>query len=174
LTSWDASPRPPWPEKGALNQGAQPPFPRDGRRCYGKPMRPFSPSTTLPPAVARARAAASAATSYTRKLLGPGRGRTARKKARRGRRSRTRARRGVRRSRGGWSPRAADLLYHLLVVLEARGVTPRRGRSASRPRRTAQSGLQEKASRDKSVIREVANLLPQDHAKVEQAPSRKS
>ncbi|HZT26816.1 MAG TPA: phosphoribosyl-ATP diphosphatase [Pseudolabrys sp.] len=41
---------------------------------------------------------------------------------------------------------AADLLYHLLVVLEARGVTFAEV-EAELERRTAQSGHQEKASR---------------------------
>ncbi|MBN9001122.1 MAG: phosphoribosyl-ATP diphosphatase, partial [Rhizobiales bacterium] len=41
---------------------------------------------------------------------------------------------------------AADLLYHLLVVLEARGVTLA-DVEAVLAQRTAQSGLQEKAAR---------------------------
>ncbi len=43
---------------------------------------------------------------------------------------------------------AADLLYHLLVLLRARGV-PLAAVMAELERRTAQSGLQEKASRGK-------------------------
>ena len=47
---------------------------------------------------------------------------------------------------------AADLLYHLLVVLKVRGV-PLAGVMAELERRTAQSGLAEKAARPEKTDR---------------------
>jgi phosphoribosyl-ATP pyrophosphohydrolase len=52
----------------------------------------------------------------------------------------------VQQDKGRLVAEAADLLYHLLVVLEARGVTLAEV-EAELEKRTAQSGHQEKASR---------------------------
>jgi phosphoribosyl-ATP pyrophosphohydrolase len=91
------------------------------------------------------RAAASAATSYTRKLLDQGVAHCAKKL---GEEAIETALAAVSDDRGRLVAEAADLLYHLLVVLEARGVTLAEV-EALLGERTAQSGLQEKASRDK-------------------------
>ncbi len=91
------------------------------------------------------RAAASAETSYTRKLLDKGVIHCAKKLGEEAVETTLAA---AAESRERLIAEAADLLYHLLVVLEARGVelTEVEGALAQR---IDKSGLQEKASRPK-------------------------
>src|SRR5437764_8532313 len=89
------------------------------------------------------RAAASPDVSYTRKLLDKGVGHCAKKL---GEEAVETAIAAVSEERDRLIAEAADLLYHLLVVLEARGVTLE-DVEAALGARSAQSGLQEKASR---------------------------
>jgi phosphoribosyl-ATP pyrophosphohydrolase len=90
-----------------------------------------------------ARAKASAAESYTRALLDKGVAHCAKKL---GEEAIEAAMAAVQEDRGRLIAEAADLLYHLMVVLEARGVTLAEV-EAELAKRTAQSGHQEKASR---------------------------
>ena len=89
------------------------------------------------------RAAAAPTESYTAKLLADGVERCARKF---GEEAVELVISAVSRDSAGTSAEAADVLYHLLVVLEARGVTLA-DVEAVLEKRTAQSGLQEKAAR---------------------------
>jgi len=89
------------------------------------------------------RARASAAESYTRALLDKGVAHCAKKL---GEEAIETAMAAVQEDRGRLIAEAADLIYHLLVVLEARGITLAEV-EAELARRTAQSGHEEKASR---------------------------
>jgi phosphoribosyl-ATP pyrophosphohydrolase len=89
------------------------------------------------------RAQASAETSYTRKLLDKGVAHCAKKL---GEEAIEVALAAVNEDRERLVAEAADLLYHLLVVLEARGVALAEVEAAL-ARRTTQSGLEEKAAR---------------------------
>jgi phosphoribosyl-ATP pyrophosphohydrolase len=89
------------------------------------------------------RAKRSAAESYTRALLDKGVAHCAKKL---GEEAFETAMAAVQEDRGRLIAEAADLLYHLMVVLEARGVTLAQV-EAELAKRTARSGHQEKASR---------------------------
>src|SRR5947207_6309757 len=89
------------------------------------------------------RAAESAEVSYTRKLLDKGVAHCAKKL---GEEAVETALAAVTEDRAHLIAETADLLYHLLVVLEARGVRLAEVEAALAAR-TAQSGLDEKASR---------------------------
>src|SRR5215467_4894925 len=89
------------------------------------------------------RAAATAEQSYTRKLIDKGVAHCAKKL---GEEAVETALAAVTEDREHLIGEAADLLYHLLVVLEARGVKLAEVEEAL-GKRTAQSGLDEKASR---------------------------
>jgi phosphoribosyl-ATP pyrophosphohydrolase len=89
------------------------------------------------------RAQASAETSYTRKLLDKGAEQCAKKLGEEAVETVIAA---VEGDRGRLTEEAADLLYHLLVLLHARGITLAEV-EAVLAQRTAQSGLDEKASR---------------------------
>jgi phosphoribosyl-ATP pyrophosphohydrolase len=92
------------------------------------------------------RAQASAETSYTRKLLDKGINHCAKKL---GEEAVETALAAVAEDREHLIAEAADLLYHLLVVLEARGVSLTEVEAALAAR-TGMSGLEEKASRPRS------------------------
>jgi phosphoribosyl-ATP pyrophosphohydrolase len=92
------------------------------------------------------RAAASAQVSYTRKLLDKGVAHCAKKL---GEEAVETALAAVSEDREHLIAEAADLLYHLLVVLEARGVALA-DVEAALGRRTGQSGLEEKAARPRA------------------------
>ena len=89
------------------------------------------------------RAKASAAHSYTRALIDKGVAHCAKKL---GEEAFETAMAAVQEDKGRLIAEAADLLYHLLVVLEARGVTLAEV-EAELAKRTTQSGHDEKASR---------------------------
>jgi phosphoribosyl-ATP pyrophosphohydrolase len=89
------------------------------------------------------RASESAETSYTRKLLDRGVAHCAKKL---GEEAVETALAAVTEDREHLIAETADLLYHLLVVLEARGVTLTEVETVLAAR-TVQSGLDEKASR---------------------------
>jgi phosphoribosyl-ATP pyrophosphohydrolase len=89
------------------------------------------------------RAQASAETSYTRKLLDKGVTHCAKKL---GEEAVETALAAVAEDRERLIAEAADLLYHLLVVLEARGVAVAEVEGAL-AKRTGMSGLEEKGSR---------------------------
>jgi phosphoribosyl-ATP pyrophosphohydrolase len=89
------------------------------------------------------RAKASAADSYTRALLDKGVAHCAKKL---GEEAVETAMAAVQEDKSRLAAEAADLLYHLLVVLEARGITLAEV-EAELEQRTAQSGHAEKASR---------------------------
>ena len=89
------------------------------------------------------RAQASAAESYTRALIDKGVAHCAKKL---GEEAVETAMAAVQEDRGRLIAEAADLLYHLMVLLEARGVTLAEV-EAELEKRTAQSGHAEKASR---------------------------
>jgi phosphoribosyl-ATP pyrophosphohydrolase len=89
------------------------------------------------------RAQASADTSYTRKLIDKGVAHCAKKL---GEEAVETALAAVAEDRERLIAEAADLLYHLLVVLEARGIGVAEVEAAL-ARRTGMSGLEEKASR---------------------------
>jgi len=91
----------------------------------------------------RERAKASATESYTRALIDKGVGHCAKKL---GEEAFETAIAAVQEDKGRLVSEAGDLLYHLLVLLEARGVTLAEV-EAELARRTAQSGHEEKASR---------------------------
>ena len=92
------------------------------------------------------RAAASGDTSYTRKLLDGGIEHCAKKL---GEEAVETVLAAVGDDRGRVIAEAADLLYHLLVVLEARGVTLSEV-EAELAQRTGMSGLEEKAARPRT------------------------
>jgi len=89
------------------------------------------------------RATASATESYTRALLDKGVAHCAKKL---GEEAVETAMAAVQEDKGRLVAEAADLVYHLLVLLEARGVTLAEVETEL-AKRTAQSGHQEKASR---------------------------
>lgn len=89
------------------------------------------------------RAKASAEQSYTRKLLDKGIAHCAKKL---GEEAVETVLAAVAEDRERLTSEAADLLYHLLVVLEARGVELAEVEAAL-AKRVSQSGLEEKASR---------------------------
>ena len=90
-----------------------------------------------------ARAKASAGESYTRTLLDKGVDHCAKKL---GEEAIETVLAALQDDKGKLIAEAADLLYHLLVLLEARGVTLAEVEAALE-KRTAQSGHEEKASR---------------------------
>jgi phosphoribosyl-ATP pyrophosphohydrolase len=92
------------------------------------------------------RAGASAATSYTRKLLDGGVEHCAKKL---GEEAVETVLAAVGEDRDRLIAEAADLLYHLLVVLEARGVALAEVEAAL-AQRTGMSGLEEKAARPRA------------------------
>jgi phosphoribosyl-ATP pyrophosphohydrolase len=92
-----------------------------------------------------ARATASPEDSYTAKLLAKGIEKCAQKV---GEEAVEAAIAAVARDRTGLTSETADLLYHLLVLLRAAGI-PLEEVMAELDRRTAQSGLAEKAARTK-------------------------
>ena len=92
------------------------------------------------------RAAASPETSYTAKLLVGGPARAAKKLGEEGVEAAIAA---VQGDRVSLTAEAADVLYHLLVLLQGAGI-PLQDVMAELERRTAQSGLAEKASRQPS------------------------
>ena len=92
------------------------------------------------------RARASAETSYTRKLLDKGINHCAKKL---GEEAVETALAAVAEDREHLIAETADLLYHLLVVLEARGVSLTEVEAALAAR-AGMSGLEEKASRPRS------------------------
>lgn len=94
------------------------------------------------------RAAASPEESYTAKLLAAGIQRVARKL---GEESTEAVIAAVAEDRAGLTGEAADLLYHLLVLLRAADV-PLADVMGELERRTAQSGLAEKASRPGGTV----------------------
>ena len=102
---------------------------------------------TLPDlaALVAERAAASPDESYTAKLLAGGPARAAKKL---GEEAVEAAIAAVQGDRAGLVSEAADVIYHLLVVLEGARV-PLGEVMAELQRRTAQSGLAEKASRER-------------------------
>jgi phosphoribosyl-ATP pyrophosphohydrolase len=89
------------------------------------------------------RAQASAADSYTRALIDKGVAHCAKKL---GEEAVETAMAAVQEDKSRFVAESADLLYHLLVLLEARGVTLDEV-EAELGKRTAQSGHEEKASR---------------------------
>jgi phosphoribosyl-ATP pyrophosphohydrolase len=91
----------------------------------------------------RERAAATAETSYTRKLLDRGIGQCAKKLGEEAVETILAA---IGEDRQRVIAESADLLYHLLVVLEARGIALAEV-EAELANRTAKSGLEEKAAR---------------------------
>jgi phosphoribosyl-ATP pyrophosphohydrolase len=92
-----------------------------------------------------ARAASGGEGSYTRKLLDKGADHCARKLGEEAVETVIAA---VENNRGNLIAESADLLYHLLVLLKARGVTLDEVEAAL-AQRTSISGLEEKASRKK-------------------------
>lgn len=94
-------------------------------------------------AIIAARAGASAATSYTRTLLDKGAAHCAKKM---GEEAIEVVLAGAGETRDRVVAEAADLMYHLLVLLKARDI-PFAEVEALLKSRTAQSGLDEKASR---------------------------
>ena len=93
-----------------------------------------------------ARAAAGGEVSYTRKLLDKGAEHCAKKFGEEAVETVIAA---VENDRAHLIAESADLLYHLLVVLKVAGI-PLQSVMAELERRTAQSGLTEKASRQSS------------------------
>ena len=91
------------------------------------------------------RAGAPATESYTARLIADGPARPAKKLGEEAVEAAIAAATG---DRAGLTAEAADVLYHLLVVLRAAGI-PLSDVMAELQRRTAQSGLAEKAGRSK-------------------------
>ncbi|WP_417687284.1 phosphoribosyl-ATP diphosphatase [Roseibium sp.] len=96
-------------------------------------------------AIIAARASSDDENSYTRKLIGKGVAKCAQKL---GEEAVEAAIAAVREDREELTAEAADILYHLLVVLRISGVSLE-DVMAELSRRTGQSGLEEKASRPK-------------------------
>jgi phosphoribosyl-ATP pyrophosphohydrolase len=94
-------------------------------------------------AIVAERAGASAETSYTKSLLDGGIARAAKKFGEEAVEATIAA---LERDPAGLTREAADVLYHLLVLLQAAGV-PLEEVMAELERRTQRSGLEEKASR---------------------------
>ena len=97
-------------------------------------------------AIVAARAASDDDMSYTRKLVGKGVGKCAQKL---GEEAVEAAIAAVQGDRDGLRGEAADLLYHLMVVLKVSGVSLDEV-MAELAARTGQTGLEEKASRPAS------------------------
>ena len=97
-------------------------------------------------AIIKARRTAQADASYTRQLLDAGSERCARKF---GEEAIETVIAGVSQSKDELSSEAADVLYHLLVLLESRDIELA-DVLAKLEQRTAKSGIAEKASRSKS------------------------
>ena len=95
--------------------------------------------------VIRARRSASGDTSYTRRLLDGGAEKCAKKL---GEEAAETVIAGVSQDNAALTAEAADLLYHLLVLLEVRGV-PFGDVLAELESRMGQSGLEEKAARSR-------------------------
>jgi phosphoribosyl-ATP pyrophosphohydrolase len=95
----------------------------------------------------RERAQASAESSYTRQLLDAGVAHCAKKL---GEEAIETVLAAVSENRGRLIAETADLIYHLLVVLEARGITLA-DVEAKLAKRTKQSGLKEKAARKRKI-----------------------
>ena len=93
-----------------------------------------------------ARAASEGEASYTKKLLDKGAAHCAKKL---GEEAVETALAAVTEDRGRLIAEAADLLYHLLVLLEARGVTLAEVEAAL-AQRVGMTGLEEKASRPRA------------------------
>jgi phosphoribosyl-ATP pyrophosphohydrolase len=91
------------------------------------------------------RARAPDTESYTAKLIGGGPARSGKKLVEEAAEAAIAA---VQGDRAGLTAEAADVIYHLLVVLEGAGI-PLEEVFSELERRTAQSGLAEKASRSK-------------------------
>jgi phosphoribosyl-ATP pyrophosphohydrolase len=94
-------------------------------------------------AIIKTRASASAETSYTRRLLDKGAVHCARKMGEEAVEAIIAA---TQKDRPGLVAESADVLFHLLVLLEASGVSLSEV-EAELQRRTSMSGLEEKASR---------------------------
>jgi phosphoribosyl-ATP pyrophosphohydrolase len=94
----------------------------------------------------KARAQASADVSYTRKLLDRGVSHCAKKLGEEAVETVIAA---IGEDRGRLIAESADLLYHLVVVLQARGIALAEVEAAL-AERTGQSGLEEKAARPRS------------------------
>ena len=107
------------------------------------PMTAFSLSDLA--AIVAERARAPVAESYTAKLIADGPARAAKKL---GEEAVEAAIAAVQGNRADLTAEAADVLYHLLVVLEGAGI-PLAEVMAELERRTAQSGLAERAGRSK-------------------------
>lgn len=97
-------------------------------------------------AIIKERAKGSAETSYTRKLLDKGPVHCARKMGEEAVEAIIAA---TQQDRAGLVAESADVLYHLLVLLQASGVSLSEV-EAELQRRTSMSGLEEKASRKHS------------------------
>ena len=95
----------------------------------------------------RERAAASAEVSYTRRLLDAGPAHCAKKL---GEEAIETVLAAVAEDKARLTAEAADLIYHLLVLLRARGIALA-DVEAVLAERTRQSGLEEKAARNKST-----------------------
>jgi phosphoribosyl-ATP pyrophosphohydrolase len=115
------------------------------QNCYSVPMKNFTLSELEKRIADRARA--NAADSYTRSLLDKGVAACARKLGEEAIETGLAA---VGESRNRVTAEAADLIYHLLIVLRARGVALK-DVEAELGKRTAQSGHAEKASRKKAA-----------------------
>jgi phosphoribosyl-ATP pyrophosphohydrolase len=111
------------------------------RSCYAPAMSKFT-LAELEQRV-KERAKANAETSYTRQLLDRGVAQCAKKF---GEEAVETVLAAISEDRERLIAETADLLYHLLVLLQARGVTLAEVEAAL-DRRTAKSGLEEKASR---------------------------
>src|SRR5258708_7437545 len=94
-------------------------------------------------AIIASRAAGNAETSYTRKLLDRGVEQCAKKFGEEAIEAVIAA---MQNDDGHFTAECADVIYHLLVLMRARGV-PLDGVTALLQKRTAMSGLEEKASR---------------------------
>ena len=116
------------------------------QNCYPPAMKKFTLGELEKRVSARAKA--KAADSYTRSLLDKGVAACAKKLGEEAIEAGLAA---VGESRKRLAAEAADLLYHLLIVLKARGVTLKDVESVL-ARRTAQSGHAEKASRKKPKL----------------------
>lgn len=112
------------------------------KRCYSATAMPKFTLSDLEKRV-QERAKADASESYTRALLDKGVAHCAKKL---GEEAIETAIAAVQEDKERLVAESADLLYHLLVILQARGVTLAEVESALE-KRTGQSGHQEKASR---------------------------
>ena len=113
----------------------------------------------------RERAKASADVSYTRKLLDRGVAHCAKKFAEEAIETVVAA---VAEDRERLTAEAADLIYHLLVLLQARGIALA-DVEAVLAERTKQSGLEEKASRQQSIFRKSGHRFSAENATTQAA-----